>query len=186
MEVADIVQIATILASLATVGTTFLAGFALRQAKQIFKEQQRMAQEIHQEQQKSAKQRQELTEKIHQEQIKFSQRQLFVPIFSQLKGLATIDHEKSNDYEIVNMINFLDLLGISYEGQLADRKILLRVFREFIIEQYQAIELCTDILENHTKSGKDMLLESRSATFLYERLIDENNKRDLPRDIIKE
>lgn len=166
--------------------TVVLAACALRQAKQIFKEQQSLTQKIHDEQQKSAKQRQELTEKIHQEQIKFSQRQLFVPIFSQLKGLATIDPEKSSDYEIVNMINFLELLGISYDGQLADREILLRVFREFIIEQYRAIELCTDPLENHTKSGKDMLLESRSATFLYKRLIDENNKRDLPRDIIKE
>ena len=166
--------------------TVILAAIALWQTKQIFKKQQSLTQKIHDEQQKSAKQRQELTEKIHQEQIKFSQRQLFVPIFSQLKGLATIDPEKSSDYEIVNMINFLELLGISYDGQLADREILLRVFREFIIEQYRAIELCTDPLENHTKSGKDMLLESRSATFLYKRLIDENNKRDLPRDIIKE
>lgn len=131
--------------------TVVLAACALRQAKQIF-----------------------------EEQLKFNRRQLFISIFEQFEDMATIDCKNNTDKEIVKMINFLELLGICYEGQIVDKDMLFRVFGDLVIEQYQAIELCTDTLKNHTKSGRDMLLESRSATFLYNLLIEENNKRDLP------
>ena len=155
MEVA--LQVATILASLATIGTTILAVFALRQAKQIFKEQ-----------------------------LKFNRRQLFLSIFEQFEDMATIDCEKNEDEEIVKMINFLELLGICYEGQIVDKDMLFRVFGDLVIEQYRALESCTERLENHKKSGRDMLLECRSAAHLYKILIDEDNKRNLPSKITKE
>lgn len=84
------------------------------------------------------------------------------------------------------MINFLELLGISYEGQLADKDILLRVFREFVVEQYQALELCTLNLTNHSKSGRDMLYESRAAVSMYEALRKEDLERDKPAKIREE
>lgn len=146
------------IAALVAAGT---AVFALLQAKKIFDAQQA------------------LTQKIHNQQILLAQRQLFLPLFEQFKDMASIDPDRPVWPDVVRAVNFLELLGVCWEGQLIDEKILFRVFREFVIDSYAQIKRC-DSPSPDIKSGEAMLRESRAATTLYNFLLEEHINRDRP------
>ena len=143
-------------ASAATVATAILAALTLWQARKIFDKQQKLA------------------DKIHEEQRTFAQRQLFVPIFQQFKGLANLNCSATDDANIrnvTNTINFIEFLGVCYEGQIVVTKILFRVFGEFVVQQYEALCNCTDSPSGQATSWSETIQESKSATALYHDLL---------------
>lgn len=154
-----------IVEAVSTLGAAILAGLALWQARQLFKDQQ------------------QLNQKIHSEQQALAQRQLFIPLFEQFKGIATINPQAPVWPDVVNAVNFLDLLGICWEGQLVDEKILFRVYREFVIDTYERIKQCKNPPERvakNEKEGEEMLRDSRAATSLYNYLVQQHIDRDKP------
>ena len=135
----DLSVVLKLLINIAPLLTVILALLALWQARQLF-----------------------------EEQSKFAKRQMFVPLFESFKGIRTIDCKKSKPEEIVNMINFMELLGVLYESDVVDRDIVVRAFQRFVIHEYAALEKCQEALPEHTKSGAEMLNESPSAKSLYQ------------------
>lgn len=162
-----------IVEAIATCVAAWLAGGALWQAKVIYNDQQKISEKIHKDQQS-------LSEELHRQQMVLTQRQLFVQLFGHFQGLRTINPEKPNWVDISATVNFLDLLGVCWEGQLIDEQILLRAFRRVVIDAYNRIERCTNPPSNVEKDGKTMLMESPAAVHLYDRLMKEYLDQDMP------
>lgn len=155
-------------AMVSAIGTCIAAGlafFALRQANQIFKQQG------------------ELSTRIHKEQQLLAQRQLFTTLFQQLNELASIDPQNVNWVDVVKNVNFLELLGVSWEGELVDSDILFRVFDQYILTQYTRIKACKNAPASLGKDGEQMLLESRSATRLFEHVRDQHLNKNQPKPL---
>lgn len=153
-----------ILEAVSTAIAAIFAWRAFRQARQLFKSQQ------------------ELANTIHQQQMLLAQRQLFVPLFEQLKGIAKVNPDDPVWPDVVAAVNFLDLLGTCWEGQLVDESVLFRVFRNFVIEAYVQVRQCKNPIPRE-KDGKTLLEESLPATALYKRLIREQSDQERPEPI---
>lgn len=149
--------------ALATVAAAILAGLALFQASRIFSQQQKQ------------------NKNIHEQQKLLAQRQLFLPLFELFKDINSINPTKPVWADVRNAVNFIDLLGVCWEGHLVDRDILFRVFREIVIETYENVQKCTNPPSNVPKDGPAMLRESRAATALYTHLMEEHFNRDQPK-----
>lgn len=164
---------ATVVSAIATIIAALLAGWAVWQATKINEAQKNLTESIH-------KQQKDLTKNIHEQQQALTQRQLFIPLFEQVKGLHTINSNKPVWTHIINAVNVLDLLAVCWEGQLVDEKIILRSYREIFIRTYNEIQKCTNPPETVLKDGAAMLNDSRSATSLYKYLMEEHINRDKP------
>ena len=145
--------------ALATVAATLLAGGALYQTYRLFKAQQRLAEDMHQQQQK------------------LNQRQLFLPVYEQFKEISDIDPDAPVWPDVIRAANFLELLGVCWEGNLIDREVLLRVYRERVIDLYEQIEKCLAAPKKN-KTGKEVLEQNRAAVSLYQHLKQEDLERD--------
>lgn len=158
--------------AIATAVAAVTAIWALWQARELFKAQQQLSRELTEKQLT-------LSEQLNHQQMLLSRRQMFFSLFEQFKGMKNINPTSPVWPDVVAAVNFMDLLGICWEGQLVDEKLIFRVFREYVLETYGLVSQCTSADEVQ-KSGEVMLRESRSATALYHHLLNEHIYRDLP------
>lgn len=145
--------------AMSTLLAAVFALMALRQAKLIFKSQQALSKSIHQQQRK-------LSQDNERRQTMFAQRQLFVPFYEKLKDLRGIDCNHPIWPDVVYAVNFIDLLGIAWEGSLVEEEILKRAFGHIVVDFYDEIKKCVNPPEGQ-KSGPQMLEDSIAATRLY-------------------
>lgn len=160
------VNTATILSAWGTIVSAFVAFIGLCISWIIHKNQLTITRQIDDSQVL-------LTTKINESQQLLAQRQLIVPLWSYIADLNEIDPSHPVTPDVVKAINTLELVALCCEGGMIDEKIIKRTFSGNYMSMYRAIESC-NILPGLSKSGKQLLLESRSTSLFYEKLKNEH------------
>jgi hypothetical protein len=114
------------------------------------------------------------TVRLHRKQMLLTQRQLLIPLWEQLQGLNDIDPNEPVWTDVVKAVNILELIAVSWEGQLIDENIIRRMYSLLFIEFYQKIEECKNPPPSIEKDGRQMLLASPAVIKLYQQLIVEH------------
>ncbi|MEZ4672575.1 MAG: hypothetical protein R3E39_32140 [Anaerolineae bacterium] len=161
-------DIIPIIEALSTLAAATIAFYALFQTRKLFIKQE------------------ELSDKIHRQEKLFAQQQAFFPLFEQFKDISTIDPNDPVWVDIINAVNYLELLGVSWEGETVDERTLFRVFGKYIIETYESIKQCKNPPQNIPKDGEEMLSDCPYATRLYSHLKNKQNRRKSPDQSIAE
>lgn len=104
---------------------------------------------------------------LHRRQLLLSRRQLLLPLWEHLKDLSRIDPASPVWPDVVRAVNTLELIAICWEGQLIDRDIVRRMYRDLYLEFYEEIQLCGQPPAQIGKNGREMLRECPAATRLY-------------------
>jgi len=118
------------------------------------------------------------TVRLQKKQMLLEQRQFLLPLWIQLQGLNEIDPQKPVWIDVIKAVNILELIAISWEGQLIDENIIRRMYSHLYIEMYDNIMDCKNPPENISKNGRQMLYASPAAIRLYELLKTEHAKKD--------
>ncbi|MCQ8181130.1 hypothetical protein NP603_08420 [Methylomonas sp. SURF-1] len=114
-----------------------------------------------------------LTTKINDSQQLLAQRQLIVPLWDYISDLNEIDPLQPVTPDIVKAVNTLELVALCCEGGMIDEKIIKRTFSDNYMSMYRAIESC-NIVPGLSKSGKQLLLDSKATSLFYEKLKNEH------------
>jgi len=117
------------------------------------------------------------TVKLQKKQMLLEQRQFLLPLWTQLQGLNEIDPLKPVWVDVIKAVNILELIAISWEGQLIDENIIRRMYSHLYIEMYDNIMDCKNPPSNISKDGRQMLYACPSAIRLYELLKIEHTER---------
>jgi len=120
------------------------------------------------------RQQQVLSKEIHEQQILLARRQLLLPLWDHLDGLADINSDDPVWEEVRNAANILELVAVSWEGQLIDEDIIRRIFSMTFVKTYDKIKQCTNAPINFPMDGPEMLRNSPSTTKLYQQLVTEH------------
>ncbi|WP_427500853.1 DUF4760 domain-containing protein [Methylomonas sp. MED-D] len=132
---------------------------------------------IHQNQKELAKQINDsqilLTTKINDSQQLLAQRQLIVPLWGYIADLNEIDPHQPVTPDVVKAVNTLELVALCCEGGMIDERIIKRTFSDNYMSMYRSIESCNSI-PGLSKSGKQLLLESKSTSLFYEKIKNEH------------
>ncbi len=118
------------------------------------------------------------TVQLHKKQMLLEQRQFLLPLWENLQNLNDINPAKPVWIDVIKAVNILELIAISWEGQLIDENIIRRMYSTLYIEFFQKIQDCKKPPSNITKDGKQMLLASPATMKLYNQLITEHANRD--------
>lgn len=124
------------------------------------------------------KQQHELSKTIHKQQTLLARRQLLLPLWDHLDGLADINSAKPVWEDVRKAANILELVAVSWEGQLIDEDVIRRIFSITFIEMYDKIKQCTNAPSNFPMDGPEMLRNSPATTRLYQQLMDEHVKHN--------
>ena len=127
---------------------------------------------------KISKEQQALTITIHKQQQLLAQRQILLPLWEYISQLNDINPQDPVWLDVIKAVNILELVAVSFEGQLIDENIIRRIFSKQYIEFYQKIEECRNPPENVSMDGRRMLLENPATTRLYQQLMDEHINRN--------
>lgn len=117
------------------------------------------------------------TVRLQRKQMLLEQRQLLLPLWEQLQNLSDITPDQPVWTDVIKAVNILELIAVSWEGQLIDENIVRRMYNELYIEFYQKIEECKNPPANVSKDGKKMLLASPATIRLYNQLISEHAEK---------
>jgi hypothetical protein len=115
---------------------------------------------------------------LQKKQMLLEQRQFLLPLWTQLQGLNEIDPQKPVWMDVIKAVNILELIAVSWEGQLIDENIIRRMYSHLYIEMYDNIMDCKNPPENVSKDGRKMLYDSPAAIQLYELLKTEQVRKD--------
>ena len=110
------------------------------------------------------------TVRLQKRQMLLEQRQFLLPLWTQLQGLNEIDPQKPVWEDVIKAVNILELVAISWEGQLIDENIIRRMYSQLYIEMFDNIMDCKNPPINISKDGRQMLYASPSAISLYKLL----------------
>jgi hypothetical protein len=124
-----------------------------------------------------------LTETIHKQQMALGQRQAFVDVFEQLKNMPGINPQAPIWPDVVLAVNLLDLIGTAWESKLTDTEMLLRAYQDIFVKTYEDVKRCTNQPSNMPKDGAGMLIDSRSATSLYNHLMNVHLNQNKPQPL---
>ncbi len=80
--------------------------------------------------------------------------------------------------DVIRAVNVLELVAVSWEGELIDENIIRRIFAQRFIHLYRNIEECKNPPSEVGIDGKQMLFECRAATQLYQQLSNEYINQD--------
>ena len=116
--------------------------------------------------------------KIHKQQMLLNQRQLLLPLWENLKELNDINPSEPVWPDVIRAVNILELIAVSWEGQLIDENIIRRMYKRLFIEFYDKIRECKNPPPNVEKDGRQMLLECPAIGTLYNQLSEEYLARD--------
>jgi hypothetical protein len=117
------------------------------------------------------------TVRLQRKQMLLEQRQLLFPLWEKLQRLDDINPEEPVWADVIKAVNMLELIAVSWEGQLIDENIVRRMYSDLYIEFYQSIEECKNPPDNVSKNGKQMLLASPATMRLYNQLISEHAEK---------
>lgn len=115
--------------------------------------------------------------KLHKKQMLLEQRQFLLPIWTQLQGLNEIDPQKPVWIDVIKAVNILELIAVSWEGQLIDEDIIRRMYSQLYVEFYDSIMDCKNPPPNVSKDGRQMLYASPATIRLYELLKTEHAEK---------
>ena len=118
------------------------------------------------------------TVQLHRKQMLLEQRQFLLPLWENLQRLDDIDPAKPVWVDVIKAVNLLELVAVSWEGQLIDENIIRRMYSTLYIEFFQKIQECKSPPSGVTKDGKQMLLASPATMKLYNQLIAEHADRN--------
>ena len=118
------------------------------------------------------------TVQLHNKQMLLEQRQFLLPLWENLQKLNDINPSNPVWIDVIKAVNILELIAVSWEGQLIDENIIRRMYSTLYIEFYQKIQDCKNPPSNITKDGKQMLLASPATMKLYNQLITEHVDRN--------
>ncbi len=116
--------------------------------------------------------------KLHTQQMLLNRRQLLLPLWENLQDLNDINPSQPVWPDVIKAVNILELVAISWEGQLIDENIIRRMYRRLFIEFYEKIRECKNPPTTVEKDGRQMLLECPAIGSLYNQLSDEYLSRD--------
>jgi hypothetical protein len=116
------------------------------------------------------------TIRLTERQILLGQRQLIVPVWSFLKELNDIDPSKPVWIDVIQAVNMLELIAISWEAQFMDLDIIRRMYGELFVEFFQKIQECRSPPPGMSKDGRQLLLASPSIIRLYQALLSEKTE----------
>lgn len=117
------------------------------------------------------------TVRLQKKQMLLEQRQFLLPLWTQLQDLNEIDPLKPVWVDVIKAVNILELIAVSWEGQLIDENIIRRMYSHLYIEMYDNIVDCKNPPANISKDGRQMLYASPSATRLYQLLKNEHSEK---------
>lgn len=157
---------ATILSALGTVASAVVAIIGLSISVFIYRNQKILTKQINDSQIL-------LTTKINDSQQLLAQRQLIVPLWSYIADLNEIDPQHPVTPDVVKAVNTLELVALCCEGGMIDEKIIKRTFSDNYMSMYRALESCNSI-PGLSKSGKQLLLDSKATSLFYEKLKSEH------------
>jgi hypothetical protein len=118
------------------------------------------------------------TVQLHKKQMLLEQRQFLLPLWENLQKLNDINPAKPVWIDVIKAVNILELIAISWEGQLIDENIIRRMYSTLYIEFFQKIQDCKKPPSSITRDGKQMLLASPATIKLYNQLITEHADRN--------
>ncbi len=73
------------------------------------------------------------TVRLQKKQMLLEQRQFLLPLWTQLQGLNEIDPQKPVWMDVIKAVNILELIAVSWEGQLIDENIIRRMYSHLYI-----------------------------------------------------
>ena len=114
------------------------------------------------------------TVNLQKKQMLLEQRQFLLPLWTQLQGLNELDPKNPVWTDVIKAVNILELIAISWEGQLIDENIIRRMYSQLYIEFYDNITECKNPPPSISKDGKQMLYSSPAVMSLYQRLVTEH------------
>lgn len=114
------------------------------------------------------------TVQLQKRQMLLEQRQFLFPLWTQIKELNDINPQKPVWVDVIKAVNFLELVAISWEGQLIDENIIRRVYSHLYLEMYDNIMDCKNPPKSVSRDGRQMLFESPATISLYELLKSEH------------
>jgi hypothetical protein len=110
------------------------------------------------------------TVRLQRKQMLLEQRQFLLPLWTQLQSLNEIDSQDPVWADVIKAVNILELIAVSWEGQLIDENIIRRMYSHLYIEMFDNIMECKNPPANISKNGRQMLYASPSTIRLYELL----------------
>lgn len=149
--------------ALATIFAVVMASLAFWQGFKIDRNQREQNRQLHEQQT-------ELSRSIHRQQILLAQRQLFLPLFENMKELRGINPQEPVWVDVINSVNLLELLAVCWEGEMVEPRIILQLYKDEFIRVYESIAKCTRPEGSNEKDGRAYLHDSPTATRLYKYL----------------
>jgi len=117
------------------------------------------------------------TVKLQKKQMLLEQRQFLLPLWTQLQSLDEIDPQKPVWKDVIKAVNILELVAVSWEGQLIDENIIRRMYCELYIEFFDNITDCKNPPPSISKDGRQMLYASPATIKLYNLLKTEHAEK---------
>lgn len=100
-------------------------------------------------------------------QKQLAKRQFIIPIWQYMATLDSIDPNKVIIPNLIKVINTLELIAVSCEGKMIDKKIILRVFAHQYVLLYEQIQSCGAIPSLNNKTGQMLLNECPAVISFY-------------------
>ena len=115
--------------------------------------------------------------RINESQTRLSQRQLLLPLWQYISTLSNIDPESPITKDILRVVNTLELVALSCEGEMVDAQVIRRTFRDLYLKLYDQIQAVRQI-PGLKISGMELLRQNPAAMAFYDQLRREHLDRD--------
>jgi len=115
------------------------------------------------------------SERVHDDQMLLSRRQTVFQLWEYLTTAPDLDPENPVYPDVLKVVNTLELVGLCWEGDITDKRLIRRTFMDRYITLYQEVEKVP--ASNGWKSGQAFLNENPAAMKLYDTLMDERKNR---------
>ena len=88
------------------------------------------------------------TVRLHRKQMLLEQRQILLPLWEKLQKLNEIDPLNPVWRDVINAVNILELIAISWEGQLIDENLIRRMYSDLFIEFFEPF-IVEEVVRRH-------------------------------------
>jgi hypothetical protein len=78
--------------------------------------------------------------------------------------------------DVINAVNLLELIALSWEAQFVDSAIIRRMYGDLFVDLHHKIQDCKNPPPGVTKDGKQLLVASPSIIRLYNELMTEKTE----------
>ncbi|MEK6257560.1 MAG: hypothetical protein AABP62_02980 [Planctomycetota bacterium] len=104
-----------------------------------------------------------------------SQRQLIVPLWEYMTKVESVRDASGLviPAQVIRTANTLELIAICCEGEMIDKQVILRVFRNQYMFHFLSIDSIVEVIDGIGKNGHDFLMANHRASIAFYKQLEE-------------